>query len=209
MPSERFVTTYRLFLFLLGLGTQLYLQFESCINSLNLGCLDRNKFLTIQSNYFVIIWLGLYLLWRTNPKKQEFLNGPIKGALTVYISITFIAYSILIAPTDTYFWTFGNFSQHFFVPVLFILDFLMTNNVRYRWKHVLYWVIYPLAYLAYALMNGYGNYRLGFIYGFLNIPKLGIAEVSVVVSYIFILFFALSGIFIYYSRRRNQEITNS
>lgn len=91
----------------------------------------------------------------------------IKFMLTISITLTFLVYMFLLAPTneagilDSYFCNYaGSFCVHFITPVLAIADFFLFD---YMYKstsiHALYAVIPPLVYVIYVVIAGYSGMR--------------------------------------------------
>ena len=67
---------WRLFLIILNIIIQLRQQINSCIaRDFSVTCLARNKFLTVQANYMIIIWLVLWFIWRENKEKPNKPKG--------------------------------------------------------------------------------------------------------------------------------------
>lgn len=193
------IRKYRIVLFLLAIFTQVREQTIQCIESPRLTCLKRNKYLTIQTNWLIIIWLAIMIF--SNPRILKGMEGIIHGALMVQISVVAIAYWVLIAPTDETLYTFTNFAQHLVVPILFLGEWVISENTLYHWKYILYWLAYPLFYAPFALLNGTFEFILGYIYPFLNVPVLGWRSVLTTILEIFALFGVLSVIYIAINRK--------
>ena len=162
---------------------------------------------TIQSNFMVVIWYTLAILWYNKPESLERITGLIKGAFTAYISITFIFFAILLAPFyhPTGWAAFSNIIFHYIAPIAFIFDWILTENkTRYKWKYLLYWIgIYPVCYLIFVFIHGAftGNY----IYYFFDINALGIFGVTIFVSIIMITGIGLSCAYIAINRLRTKN----
>jgi len=128
------------------------------------------KAFTIQTNFMVTIWFTLAIIWHNKPETLEKITGPLKGAFTLYITITFIFFAVLLAPIyhPTGFAAFSNLVFHYITPIAFIVNWILTETkLRYKWSYMLYWIIYPLCYIVFAFIHGTftGNY----IYFFLDI----------------------------------------
>ncbi|MHA2288123.1 MAG: Pr6Pr family membrane protein [Promethearchaeota archaeon] len=152
-----------------------------------LGWFNSFKSFTMQSNLIVTVWLTLAIIWQNKPETLKKISGLLKGAFTIYITITLIFFAILLAPlyTPPPGWpAFSNLVLHYLTPIAFIIDWILTENkVRYQWKFLLYWIFtYPVGYLAFIFIHGAftGNY----IYFFFNINALGILGVAIFVSII-------------------------
>jgi len=148
------------------------------INSISTGLpfawLVGFKYYTMQTNLMVTIWFTLAIIWYNKPESLEKLMGPLKGAFTLYITTTFIFFAILLQifyqPTG---WAaFSNIILHYLTPIAFIVDWIFTETkLKYEWKYLPYWTIYPIGYLVFSLIHG--TFTGDYIYGFLNISSLG------------------------------------
>ena len=118
---------------------------------------------TMQTNFFVVLWFTIAIALQLLDKQEilEKISGSLKGAIMLYITITFVFFSLLLAPffisrNFAGFFSLGNIVLHYIAPIAFIADFfiidgkLTENKVRYEWKHVPYWFIYPVFYLIFG-----------------------------------------------------------
>lgn len=162
---------------------------------------------TIQSNFLVMIWYTLAIVWYNKPESLERITGLLKGAFTVYISITFIFFAILLAPFyhPTGWAAFSNLVFHYIAPIAFIVDWVLTENKsRYKWKYLLYWVgIYPICYLAFVFI--YGSFTSDYIYYFFDVNALGIFGVTIFVSIIITTGIGLGCVYIAINRARTKN----
>lgn len=166
------------------------------------------KAFTIQTNFLVTIWLTLAILWHKKPETLEKITGLLKGALTVYITITFIFYAILLAPffpPPTGWAAFTNLVFHYITPIAFIVDWILTENkLRYKWKYLPYWsFIYPVCYLAFIFIHG--ALTGSFIYYFFDINALGILMVAIFVLIIITTGIVLGCVYIAINRKRTKD----
>jgi hypothetical protein len=162
---------------------------------------------TIQSNFMIMIWYTLAILWYNKPESLEKITGVLKGAFTAYISITFIFFAILLAPfyQPTGWAAFSNIIFHYLAPIAFIVDWILTENrKRYKWKYLLYWIgIYPVCYLVFIFIHGAitGSY----IYYFFDINALGIFGVIIFTSIIMTTGIGLGCVYIAINRMRTKS----
>lgn len=148
--------------------------------------LEFLTFFTNLSNIFIDVVLLVFVaqdisMLRNNGKKP--LSNSwyvVKYMATISITLTFLVYLLLLAPTNengmlyAYFHDgAGSFGVHFITPVLAIADFLIFDyRMKSSGKHVLYAVIPPLCYvvlvviLAACGVRWYGNMHAP--YNFLN-----------------------------------------
>ena len=156
----------------------------------------------------VTIWLTLAILWHNKPESLDKITGPLKGALTLYITITFIFYAVLLAPfyPPPIGWAaFSNLVYHYITPIAFIVDWILTETkLRYKWKFLPYWVfIYPVCYLAFVFIHG--TFTGSYIYYFFDINALGILVVAIFVSIIITTGIVLGSIYIAINRIRTKN----
>ncbi|MFI7488992.1 Pr6Pr family membrane protein [Micromonospora echinaurantiaca] len=143
-------------------------------------------YFTIQSNVAVGLLAGCaaLLAWRGTP-------GPppaVKGAVTLYITITGVVYHLLLANPASPFAmaqpdrapgeALGNQLLHTVVPLLALADWaLLDRRGRLRLRHPLYWLAFPLGYLGFALLRGLVVHR--YPYPFLDAATSGYPGVVV------------------------------
>jgi hypothetical protein len=106
--------------------------------------------------------------------KPAFGRPSLLGGVTLSILLVGLAYSLLLAGTQTLTGgdKYANVVMHYAVPLLGPLFWLIcAPKGALRARDPLVWAIYPLAYLAYALIRGgYGGF---YPYYFLNPGKIG------------------------------------
>lgn len=135
------------------------------------------SYYTIQSNLIVAIWLTFAIIYHNKEEKPRFLKSPVQGAITLYITVTFMIFAILLSwlykPTG---WAaVTNLTMHYLIPIAFIVDWIVTGNkTEYQWKYALYWLVYPLGYLIYTMIHGlFTNF---YPYYFIDLSVLSIPE---------------------------------
>jgi hypothetical protein len=164
------------------------------------------KYYTMQTNLLVCIWFTLAIIWYNKPDSLKKIMGSLKGAFTLYITTTFVFFAILLQifyhPTG---WAaFSNLILHYITPIAFIVDWIFTENqLRYKWIYLLYWIIYPIGYLSYSLINGIltGDY----LYPFLDIDNLGILGYFISVSFLIAVGVIIGCLYIGINRYRSKR----
>ncbi|MGW2665233.1 Pr6Pr family membrane protein [Nocardia tengchongensis] len=110
------------------------------------------SYFTIQSNILGLIVLVVGGLKDPAGRRWQVL----RGAATLYLTITLIIYAVLLADIDvqlTERWI--NDTLHRVIPIVLIADWLLVaSGIKPTVKLVLGWLIYPLAYGAYTLVRG-------------------------------------------------------
>ncbi|MHA1987277.1 MAG: Pr6Pr family membrane protein [Promethearchaeota archaeon] len=149
-----------------------------------LNWLEGFKSFTMQTNLMVTIWFTLAIIWHNKPENIKKMKGILKGAFTLYITITFIFFAVLLSglykPTEL-FPAFRNLVVHYITPIAFIIDWVLTEDKgRYQWSYLPYWIIYPIGYLVFAFIHG--TITGSYLYYFLNVSKIGYLMYALVVS---------------------------
>ncbi len=164
------------------------------------------KAFTMQTNLIVTIWFTLAIIWYNKPETLDKISGPLKGAFTLYITITFVFFAVLLSSfyQPTGFAAFSNLVLHYITPIAFIVDWVLTETkVRYEWNYMLYWIIYPICYVLFAVIHGTftGNY----LYYFLDINALGIFGFFIYISILIAFGIALGCLYIAINRKRTKN----
>ncbi|MEH0844995.1 Pr6Pr family membrane protein [Micromonospora sp. CPCC 205711] len=160
-------------------------------------------YFTIQSNVAVGLFAG-YAAWRAWQRQPE-PPSALKGAVTLYITITGVVYHLVLAnPASPFAMTqperalgeaLGNQFLHTVVPVLAIADWaLFDQRGRLRFRHAAWWLAFPLAYLGFALLRGLVVHR--YPYPFIDAGQLGYDGVSVSAVFFAFTFWLLGLLFV-------------
>ncbi|MHA1228721.1 MAG: Pr6Pr family membrane protein [Candidatus Hodarchaeales archaeon] len=204
---SNYVLIYRLALVILGAFTIIsshILRFtapENASLSIPEKIFGVYRYFTMQTNLMVLVWLVLAVLWMKNPDRMDNLNGIVRGAITLYITVTFLVFAIVLSPLyhPSGFEGFLNLSLHYIMPIAFIIDFFATEELNYKWRFTLYWLIYPLCYLVFSLIHGLTTGD--FIYPFLNFETLGFEKLIISLIILVGLFIFLSVVYIVLSKK--------
>ncbi|WP_165945301.1 Pr6Pr family membrane protein [Micromonospora sp. KC723] len=143
-------------------------------------------YFTIQSNLAVGVFAG-YAAWRAWQGLPE-PPSALKGAVTLYITITGVVYHLVLANPASPFAVaqpdrappeaLGNQLLHTVVPLLAVTDWaLFDPRGRLRVRHALWWLGFPLAYLGFALVRGLIVAR--YPYPFIDAGQLGYDGVAI------------------------------
>lgn len=99
----------------------------------------------------------------------------LRGAVVMYMVMTFIVYGVLINGFDNPFTTSRHWTHtvlHQLMPLVIVLDLIIRPLAhRLTWRDALLWTIYPIVYLAYSLARG--AIVDWYPYNFLNPHKVG------------------------------------
>jgi hypothetical protein len=137
-------------------------------------------YFTIQSN---VLYAVVALVAVIRPVRPV-----VKGAATLYITITGVVYHLLLANSASPFWegpihrnllhAAGNQLLHTVVPLLAVVIWLLLDeHGTLRWRYAVYWLAYPLGYLAFALIRGLIVHT--YPYGFVDAGAIGYGGVAV------------------------------
>jgi hypothetical protein len=168
------------------------------------------RYYTMQTNLFAAIWLTLAIIFHSNSKRLNKIKGVIKGAITIYITITFIVYAIMLSslynPT-TILDKFTNIMTHYTIPIAFLIDSLFTEKtVKYKWRNLAFWIIYPILYLLFAIIHGtltHGDY----LYPFLDVNEMCVGYFILAVVILLIGFLALGSLLILINLLWNKRLS--
>lgn len=151
-----------------------YLQKNLMLNAGNFF-----SFFTIESNIFAALVL-LVSAWFVYAGKRSKTLDYIRGAATLYMVVTGLVYSLLLAGADVQTpIPFVNAVLHYVFPVVVLVDWLIDRPAKKVPSNVaLVWLIFPLAYVAYSLVRG--NSIGWYPYPFLDVSVHGYVTVGVI-----------------------------
>lgn len=127
--------------------------------SINLGRSVVNffSFFTIESNILagtLLLLTGIYGLLKRRVDKLDFL----RGAATLYMSMTGIIYLLLLSGNEVALQTttpWVNMVLHYIMPVVMLIDWLATPPSKaIRFERALWWLAFPALYLLYSFIRG-------------------------------------------------------
>ena len=148
-------------------------------------------FFTVQSTITI---MAISLVFLINDvlvlfKKDSFVGQKLyltKYAFTVAITITFLVFFAVLAPTlgIDYLLSFNNFSLHLIVPVLALIDFFIFDmDIDLSYKNSLLGCLMPLYYVVFFLIGiplgfRYTDTGLKAPYFFLNYEEIGWFQIT-------------------------------
>ncbi len=142
------------------------------------------SYFTIESNLIGVAAFVIAIRWQTNRPHWVDL---VRGASTVYLTITFVVFAILLSNTDVDTalpWV--DLVLHKIFPIVVIADWLIDPPaLPITARQAAFWIVYPLAWVAYALTRGAftGHYP----YPFLDPANGGYGTVALYIVGIFLL----------------------
>jgi hypothetical protein len=167
------------------------------------------RYFTLLSNLGVLLWLVCAVFCYKRQNIGWKFKGLFRGAVTLYITVTFLVFSTLLSSGTL---TYDSLMFHYIIPIAFIFEWTFSESSKqYQWRYLGVWIIFPLIYLAYAVINGQ---LTGFYpYFFLDLPTLGIGIFVAWVAFMVALFIGLGIVYIainrqFYKRRVNGGNSN-
>lgn len=155
MNKHKLLASVRLGLGIVSLGAILV----QLISSISRGSSISNffSFFTIQSNLvaaLLLVTVGAYVLLGKSGRTVAYL----RGALTLYMTMTGIIYVLLLAGYEQALQTTipaVNIILHYIMPVVILADWLVfPPEKKLSFRIALVWLAYPLLYLVYSLIRG-------------------------------------------------------
>lgn len=173
--------------------------------TIGLGYMFPNEFYkltyyTYLSNLLVVLFFIWFIATGGHTHKNP-LRYRLKACVTICITLTFLVYALLLAPLASAdkFYTLRNFSLHYIVPILTILDWILFDaKGMYKKIDPIIWTVLPFIYCVYSLIRGVvlripipDEKHSPFPYFFLNIDKYGwsgffVHFIGIVTTYIII-----------------------
>ncbi|CDX28225.1 conserved membrane hypothetical protein [Mesorhizobium sp. SOD10] len=122
-----------------------------------------------------------------------FAGQRLRAGVAVAITLVFIVYRTVLAglwqPQGLF--LLCDILLHYITPLIFVLWWLIAGaDGTTRWRDISWWMIYPLAYLAYALIRA--PFAGEVPYPFLDVARNGAASVAVSALGVTALFIGLS-----------------
>ncbi|MCA9327271.1 Pr6Pr family membrane protein [Candidatus Saccharibacteria bacterium] len=188
------ITVYRIGFGLLTLTALAFQLVYGLQHIANFAAANYFSFFTIESNLFatIVFFVGAMKVWRGEKSSAGF--DMLRGAAVLYMTMTGIIYSLLLAGTDVQTplpWV--NAVLHYIFPVVVLVDWLVIPPAeKITWKQSLWWLVFPIAYLGYSLVRG--SLTNWYPYPFLNVHQHGYANVLVNAVFVAAAFFAVSAV---------------
>lgn len=165
--------------------------------------LDMLGYFTIQSGLIVLFVFLSLLIHQLRGTPGQSISPGFRGGALLYITVTSLVYLILLDKTisDSGLSRVVLYINHLGTAVLLWIDCLISLKPRsLTWKHLGYWLLYPLAYLLFSVAEGLTTGR--FRYYFLNFKELGIAAYAGFVLMMLLAFTAVGTVIILSNRLR-------
>ncbi|MBL0886968.1 Pr6Pr family membrane protein [Myceligenerans indicum] len=167
------------------------------------------SYFTIESNVLIaLVLIGLGAFGRGPQVPRNRVVQALRGAATLYISMTGVIFATLLAgieglPLTATPW--GNVVLHYLIPVAALIDWLFDPpQVAVTRRTLIVWLLYPLAYTAWALVRG--SLDGWYPYPFLDAAARGYAPVLATIVFLGAGVFAAGWLLSVIARRRARLI---
>ena len=164
------------------------------------GFLDNLGYFTIQSGLMVTVIFILLLIGQIRGKPES-PPPAIRGAVLLYIAITSVIFLALLGDSVN----FTGFSKavlyinHLLTAILLIIDNVISIKPKiYKWKLLFYWMIYPVAYLIFSIVEGLAFCR--FRYPFLNFNEMDIYSYFLIIFMLVMIFIGTGALIIFLNK---------
>jgi len=164
------------FITCLSLALQIYISLTLKETAPLFSLLKLSTFFTVVSNTLLTIYFLVIAISKDRLKWRSRIG--IATALVSYMTLVAIVFQVLLSavwkPTGLQWWV-GQFF-HVLNPAFFIFYWgFFVPKKDIQWRQVPIWLSVPTIYYAYVLLLG--SFSVGYPYPFLNVEKLGIAQV--------------------------------
>jgi len=179
MHKRFIVISYRLAFGLLAL-VAVTVQFVQGFDRQGYNPVNFFHFFTIESNIFAagILLLAGFAALKSKPHSDRFAR--LRGAATVYMTVTGIVYVSLLSGLEASLQTptpWINTVLHYVMPIVVLGDWLlMPPRRRIAFGRAAAWLVFPAAYGVYSLIRG--HFVDWYPYPFLNPTEQGYAGVA-------------------------------
>jgi hypothetical protein len=155
MNKHKLLASVRLGLGIVSLGAILIQLIDSIDRERSIS--NFFSFFTIQSNLvaaLLLVVVGAYVLLGKSGRTVAY----VRGALTLYMTMTGIIYVLLLAGYEQALQTTipaVNIILHYIMPVVILADWLVfPPEKKLSFRIALVWLACPLLYLVYSLIRG-------------------------------------------------------
>lgn len=179
VQNKNFLIGYKVLFALLGFGA-VVTEIAVIMERGRFNPVNFFSYFTIETNILVFITLLLSAIAVALGKNSKL--DVLRSAVTVYILIVGIGFSLLLAGMEGLTLTavpWDNTVLHYILPAAVLVDFLIDRPKRkLAFRKSLGWLLFPVAYVVYSLVRG--SMTGWYPYPFLNPETSG--YVSVVVT---------------------------
>ena len=164
------------------------------------------SYFTNQTNLMIDIWLTIAIIYANKENKPKILGSISHGAITLYITVTFLIFAIVLAPgyVPQGLAIYTNSVNHYILPIAFIGEWVITESKnKYEWLYDVYWISYPILYVIYSLIRG--AVTDFYPYSFIDLTVISVIDLTVTIIVFVIFFLLLGAIYIFVNRTLNKR----
>jgi hypothetical protein len=171
------------------------------------GAINFVSMFTTDTNFIGAAALFLGVIKPNSADRPKYISS-VRGASVVYLLTTAIVYALVLCGLPVWlhvrFISF-NFLQHYLFPLIVLVDWLIDPpNEKVDWRIALYWLIFPLCWLAYTLLRGV---KTGWYpYAFVNPSMVGSVRVVTICMVITVFVVLLSLLIARLGSRRSSLV---
>jgi hypothetical protein len=151
------------------------------------------SYFTILTNILVAFAFTILAAGKQTGLHRFFSKPSNITAVTVYIIVVGLVYNSILR----WLWEpaglqlYADEALHSITPLLVLLYWLINISfMRFQWKNIISWLIYPFVYLVYVLIRGaFSNF---YPYPFLDVSKIGYGEALLNCVYVTFAFLFIS-----------------
>lgn len=176
--------------------TQLFLMLSNSPDTTSETLLRFFSYFTILTNTLVAVYFSSRVLVSGNNPNSFFNRSGILTAITVYITIVGLVYQVALRPI----WNPTGLQKvvdellHSVIPLAVVAYWVRyENHSAFDWRRLGYFIIYPLCYLIFILVQGAIS---GFYpYPFLDVNQIQWPEALINIGVLFTVFLVLYRLF--------------
>ena len=172
---------------------QLYLMLTNRVVAVPETLLRFFAFFTIVTNIIVALCFTFIFLGNKYRLGRFFSKPGTVTAITVYITIVGIVYNVILRGI----WDPQGMQKlvdellHSVIPLLFLMFwFIFVPIEQLKWKNAFSWLLYPVIYMAYALIHG--AITRFYPYPFVDVNELGYSKALLNAGGVLLIIFLLS-----------------
>ncbi len=162
---------------------------------------DMLGYFTIQSGLIVLIVFISLLVNQLRGTPEKAIAPQVRGAALLYIIITSMIFLFMLNHTvnDTGLSSLVLYINHLGTAVLLLIDNVVSIKPQtYKWSFLFYWLIYPVAYLIFAIIEGVFFDR--FRYYFMDFKEFGFNYFILVIFLLVVIFMFVGAKIIFFNR---------
>ncbi|CAM3281612.1 Pr6Pr family membrane protein [Occultella aeris] len=158
------------------------------------------SYFTILSNVFAAVLFAVSLV-RPIP-------DAVRGAAVTFLLLTGVVANTLLLNVDVQTPAYANIVLHMVVPILVLVDWLIAPpRTRLTTKHLVAWMLIPIAYLVYSLIRG--ALVDWYPYPFLDPREQGYGMVAVMSVVVAVAFGACAALVIWSGNRLQRRLRDA